>query len=903
MRLKNKVVSVEASAGTGKTYNLSARYVALLLCGAKVDEILCLTFTNKSANDMKQKISHFIDSLGDDKKFLQTIQSQIDISLSQIDEKKQQLKTNFLNTTNSIMTIDKFLNLVLKQFSWYLDINENYKIGKNDIDKIGFEFLKTLDKKQFADILQLCNKSSKNFEAILNIFKLIQESSQELNFAPTQISSVDIAKKDVIQKAQAISKFVCSFDTASNSAIKAVSFDSFDDIFKSSWIQKDYFKEFSYFKKLSNDHAEVLFSQFKHSSAIYFKTKNHYLLTKLNSVYKVWQNFTIQNMIKTNKLEFVDVTNMVYELLNKKITNDFLYYRLDNKYSHILLDEFQDISIVQYNVLKPLIDEITSQEFESFRSFFYVGDIKQSIYRFRGGEAGLFKHLEKRYNSKKIQLKENFRTATNIINFVYDVFKEKPNYNMPKPTSNISGGFVEVIDTNDISNSIIHKIKDMQKEGVNMNDIAILAYKNDDILSIYENIKKQLPFIKVSTDTTSRLINSPKPKAVINLIKYLYYDETIYKENFHAILGERANQTLKIKIDIKNGSPTQIVDKIAKFYNLFDENMVKFIEQIKVYENITDFVFNINQLDSSITNKISNGITLLTMFKAKGLEFGTVFVVDRFTKKPNDTNPLLLQYENTKLKRVYIKDPLLNYFDQDYKEATEQEKNLKTIDELNVLYVALTRAKHNLVVFQKLQNSSINIKQNTKIGELYVCDTSNKQEKIEKNISYKNIDYGRQNMSKKPTDTAASSLYLLNFGIATHYCLEMMNKFDKSSLDKAIKLTMSIHNHGLSENDFDNMHRMCHLLILNQEFQDKIKGKILSKEQAILYNREVSVIDLLATEDNHITIFDYKTGKPQTKDKTQISNYKKAMKDITNKNISAYILYLSTSGVDILEVD
>lgn len=257
--LKHKIVSVKASAGTGKTYNLSARYIALLLCGAKTDEILCLTFTNASANDMRQKIAGFVANLGSDPEFIKTIQTHIDISTNDIIQKQPQIYHDFISSSNTIVTIDKFFSIILRQFAGYLDINDNYRIATTNKHKLGFEFLRTLLKPQLDSLLQICLKTSKNYESVLGLFEVLQNSSQDINFANTTLKDLLTARDDVITKASAIQQFVYDCASASASAKKAVEFDSFEDIFASTWIQKKSFKEFGYFKKIANNKAEQLF--------------------------------------------------------------------------------------------------------------------------------------------------------------------------------------------------------------------------------------------------------------------------------------------------------------------------------------------------------------------------------------------------------------------------------------------------------------------------------------------------------------------------------------------------------------------------------------------------------------------------------------------------------------------
>ncbi|XPV54807.1 MAG: UvrD-helicase domain-containing protein [Halarcobacter ebronensis] len=122
-----------------------------------------------------------------------------------------------------------------------------------------------------------------------------------------------------------------------------------------------------------------------------------------------------------NYLHFNDISNICYELLSTKIDKEFLYFRLDSNFSHILIDEFQDTSLLQYKILQPLIEEILSSS--EFKTFFYVGDTKQSIYRFRGGKRELFDYVLKTNPMVNVEvLNTNFRSCEKVVNYVNQSF-------------------------------------------------------------------------------------------------------------------------------------------------------------------------------------------------------------------------------------------------------------------------------------------------------------------------------------------------------------------------------------------------------------------------------------------------------------------------------------------------
>lgn len=84
----------------------------------------------------------------------------------------------------------------------------------------------------------------------------------------------------------------------------------------------------------------------------------------------MYRNYKFKFNRTKNYLHFDDISNLTYELLNSKIDKEFLYFRLDSKFSHILIDEFQDTSLIQYKILQPLIEEILAGNENKFKTFF-----------------------------------------------------------------------------------------------------------------------------------------------------------------------------------------------------------------------------------------------------------------------------------------------------------------------------------------------------------------------------------------------------------------------------------------------------------------------------------------------------------------------------------------------------
>ena len=148
-----KYIALKASAGSGKTFALTVRYISLLLLGANPNEILTLTFTNKAANEMSERIYQTLLTLGDDEAYMQSICDQSGLSSNIIMGKKNQLVKLYTNSDLSIYTIDKFVNKILREFCGYVGVSDDFEIKEDDTDNLSLKFLKSLDLKEFDKLI------------------------------------------------------------------------------------------------------------------------------------------------------------------------------------------------------------------------------------------------------------------------------------------------------------------------------------------------------------------------------------------------------------------------------------------------------------------------------------------------------------------------------------------------------------------------------------------------------------------------------------------------------------------------------------------------------------------------------------------------------------------------------
>ena len=907
-----KYLALKASAGSGKTFALTVRYISLLLLGAKPNEILTLTFTNKAANEMSERIYKTLLTLGDNEAYLNAIVEQSSLSKEDILGKKNFLVKSFSSATLSIFTIDKFVNKILREFCGYIGISDDFEIKEDDIEALSMKFLQSLNATQFETLIDFSHYEKKKFNSIFELFKNLLEKNETVDIVNIDAKLIDLQKSNVLEFAFKIKEQILNCSGASASAIKAVDFETFDDLFGRTWLEKDTLADYSYFKKCANDILENHFFSLKEQIAIYYKLRAGYSLSKLFELYLMFKEFKFTFNKNKNYLEFNDISNLVYELLSTKIDKDFLYFRLDSSFSHILMDEFQDTSLLQYKILEPLIKEILAGDQTKFKTFFYVGDTKQSIYRFRGGKRELFDYVANTNKLLEVEvLNTNYRSCENIISYVNSLFLNIPNYEYFEQESVSKGGYIEVIedsqlDEEDKFENIASKIAQLLKDGVNSNDIAILTYTNADVLNLYYYLKQKFPTLKISTEMTSKLINQQNVKAVINAIKYIFFKEEIYKENLNALIGNAISNELDLNIELKEKSIQEIIKELASRLKIIDENIIKLVEVSSVFSNIVDFVYEIDKLDSNMENSESVGLQILTIFKSKGLEFNTVILLDRIKRKNVDKSSLLFEYDSVQLKNIFYKIKGYENYNKDYEKALVKEKALSIEDEINILYVALTRAKNNMIIFKKTKSSVFDIlnMQPIQIGTVVQSHNSKNYEKIEK-ILYIPMNLGTQEKQiSKEKEFEEDYLKAKYFGIATHYCLEMMNEFNSDNLLYSLNLAKTRYSNFLDEIDFFDIKNRLSLLVKNEEFLSLIKDSDFITEQSLVYKEEIKIIDLLLFKNGNYYIIDYKTTKDRYVEHiAQVAFYKKAIKDIfQTQNVFSYLLYLQKDEILISEV-
>ncbi|RAZ27467.1 UvrD-helicase domain-containing protein, partial [Campylobacter hyointestinalis] len=512
MKFEN-YLCLEASAGSGKTFALSVRYIALLLQGNHPSKILALTFTNKAANEMKHRFTdtfcnlHLSKCDGERNAICELLGK----SKEEVLALRDKFMADFLSSELKISTFDSFFATILRQFSLNLGLMPDFNSLNDNSIEVKNEFKRLLNSNSMmSKVAKYLYYTNSKENALFEKLSLLSQTKFDKLGAPlpSPKNAMDryTALCDVALKLSSDKNYISNFNK--NLSLK--------DIVEKA-VVKDIKK--NYFNKV-RDNAEFNAARDEFINALkeYYLALEKYEISQISYFVDLYKKAIANVNRRENSLSFADITNWVNELLtNKNKQNiDMLYFRLDAKIRHILIDEFQDTDIKQYEILEPLIAESLSGIGQSgIGSFFYVGDIKQSIYRFRGGQSGLFDKLKFKFPQIKTQsLDKNYRSDKIIVEYVNDKFKYKyPHYKNQIPNSK-DDGYVRVIkfDREKYLEAIYDSINHLSKFGVKYEDMAILCWKNSDIYNIKDFLEDK--GLEVSTQTTNNLIKSANVAAV-----------------------------------------------------------------------------------------------------------------------------------------------------------------------------------------------------------------------------------------------------------------------------------------------------------------------------------------------------------------------------------------------------
>ncbi len=919
MDTKRQCMALKASAGSGKTFALSVRFLALLFKGANPSEILTLTFTKKATAEMKERILDYLkilqkENLEDEKEkeksqnILKELEEKYRLDPSFVQNSAQKIYQRFLNAEIRISTIDAFFQSILRKFCWFVGLSANFEVNedtKAHQQRLNASFLSALNNKQLEElsvfITQCLSYDSYTSDSIL----------ERLRFLKNKLYLFDLNKKDPVfdeegflEKLRSLSKQIQSIETASDTAKKAIKCDGFRGFLNSSltWLKKK--GQYRYFKKFKDEipTLESECEEIENDLKRYYEARESALFKKFPKFIQLYDKATS----KIQALDFDAIKDKVHALLNgyEEMPAEFFYFRLDSRIAHILIDEFQDTSLNDYKILAPFIDEIKAGigQAKWHRSVFFVGDVKQSIYGFRGSFSSLFESVSKDFYHDNLPF--NHRSSPLIINYVNTIFKKayqnSPTAYLeqkyPKASSNkhARDGYVKVslvVDERELLlEQILQEAKNLLEHRIDPKDITLLCATNDDALEIKNYLQKNLSAIRPSTESSAKLSQFVESKIIKNALEYALAEEPykpFYKHSVLKLAGYLHDDAIALAgFNPKKESVAGFVWKVMELFELYTECTQICLELAVGCEDANEFLEKLEAKE--IASFKVEGAQIMTIHKSKGMQFPYVIVCERLGKpKTNNSNQFLEEYSGTELTRLYYRMKNREVVDKDYARALDKEEAAKDHEETNVYYVAFTRAELGLIVVAKDKDQKKDKKESKNKGMREKLDLvpleegtiapviSSQKEPLIKSVVTKPHAYGEQvqEIEEEPSDYEKNNdQEAINFGIALHKGLEYQYAYN---IPKKSVLEYLNYHHGFYGLDYQALEESLELFENDAKIQALFKNLALKGEVAFLFEGVVSRIDvLLWDKGQNLYVLDYKSSQNyQQSHKVQVSHY------------------------------
>lgn len=1033
---------INAAAGAGKTFSLVKHYLLLLMSAKQptaYQKILALTFTNKAITEMKGRLLKMLWSLANNPEqesaMCQALLTELPLTQKQLQEKSHLILRKILKDYGrfEVITLDRLTYSLVRTFARDLKLPHQFEVVLQEeellrnmlhlmMDQIGSDAYLT---KTLLEFSQFKMNQDKNWDVEKELFDMAKSVLKENDRRAVQeVQQIpDKAWTDIKKR------FFSQIDDI-EIQLKEAAEQTLSEIKSQGLYPDDFYRKmlYNHFKKIEDKQFGKLFNKqlwlalegekplYKKATADVTVQKIEALRLFLKTQYTLTKNLIAQWSLgqvilnqwtpmsllremekRLNDLQY-EQQKMLLGQFNTRISKvvqdqpvPFIYERLGAQYQHFFIDEFQDTSELQWNNLVPLIGNALEGETISGEkgSLFLVGDPKQAIYRWRGGNNQQFLELLHKKSPFQIEpkienLSYNYRSLNEIIYFnnqfftsllehissaaLQKLFKESATQ---LPTTN-KGGLVSLtfIPKNLKKDEAfthyveytIKQIKASISHGYRFGDMALLVRSGEQAKILGAALlEEEIPFLSQESLLIEEAANiqfliqllqltiMPQEKQLKKgLLDYAWEYGSTQNMPYHSFVTTHLNASLPSFFNALNQHFESTFDfSVFKKYSLFeallhalstfsflkkqDAFMLYFLEHVFEFNkqhggNKTAFLTHWEQVSGElkmIQPEDEDAVQIMTIHKAKGLEFPLVILpfLDQ-ELYVRSAFPVWFPLEDS----LYAELPwaYLNFSKKIEEYGSkgpvffEEQRLAQEADALNVLYVAMTRAKNELHIITKNTESNaktyaflfkefamqkgkeVNDNSSFSWGKPTTNNLNKKGKTEHHSLQVRSNLHWKEKLISPQIDFKGTGQTARSKGLLLHH---LMEKIDRATPKEIIDQESQLQ----GTNNAEIRHSFTLLLeeIINHP---KLKpyyntdAKVYCEQEILVPHQSILRPDRLVICHDHTAIIDYKTGTPKNEDTQQMLAYENTLHDMGINTIKKYLIY-TQNGLDVIELD
>ena len=784
---------LKSSAGSGKTFNLAKTYIRLLLSSddpRSYRHILAVTFTNKATGEMKGRILKELSILSDDPSksdYIDDFRKEFG-SDAVIKKKARMLLVNILHDYGSfsVSTIDKFFQRTLKAFAREVGQYASYQVeldkpslvhesvdrvlsSVNDEDKEGRALLGWLSESAM-DGIEMTGKFNLERNLYSTALSLMSDEHREIVEKNDIDEDTVYSKENISELRKRVLQVIKSFPERLSKVATRVS-DEFaacglDMSQTSRHFMQDTITKYTsgklpskidppteafirkasdpdqWFNKKDKDLANKVspslmaavedFIEFFDMPLKEYKTalSLYSSLHGLGILAEIRQQF--QDLMKEKNVLSIDDSNVLLRKIIGKDDAPFIYEKLGVTLEHFLLDEFQDTAMVQWQNFLPLLSESESQGDPMEQRNLIVGDVKQSIYRFRGSDWRLLDEEVKNVfpsSDDGNPLTQNWRSLKEVVTFNNRFFQfaagvldatygegglltriyadvEQEVKCKDKAPGSVRVSYCGDDDTQ--KSCVLSSILDARNRGAKWSDIAILVRGNKTgSLMASLLVDNGIPVVSDDSLTVS---SSPLVRRLVSLLTLINDPSSKVSTYMTESLGIELPSSWYSLVDLTEELLRRLKEVEPDSFEGSVPYVMAFVDDLQEWtsqngNNLGEYLRHWSESDLKISSPSdADAVRVITVHKAKGLEFPFVIVPmaeDVVLSKPED------RWAVPQMKSTFLEGMARIAFNVNLSSSSNKtlfakeymdNKLLQYVDNMNVFYVALTRAEKELHV-------------------------------------------------------------------------------------------------------------------------------------------------------------------------------------------------------------